>query len=226
MGQSHKRAGNRSGESEGRWRRPNDWTPRLMDTAPHELRLLWPELEPESPDQPLDNETAIIAERRAKVFRLYTRGFSIRAIAEDETLTCSKSTVAKDVRHVLDSYLRIALQDAAAHVALQLTKLAHAEIEALDAWERSKRVSEETELEESEGERTSTRMKEKKKQRDGNPQFLALYIDCYRERCKLLRLVGQDSDAAPARGHAPLVLVRGPTTVEPPTHEPEALVDG
>src|SRR5262245_7196134 len=85
--------------------------------TPLALRLLWPEMEPEAPDQPLDNESALIAERRAKVFRLYTRGMSIRGIAEHESVKCSKSTVGRDVQHVAESYRLIALQDAAAHLA-------------------------------------------------------------------------------------------------------------
>lgn len=186
--------------------------------TPPELRLLWPEFESEPDGQPVDNETAVLAERRAKVFRLYTRGFSLRDIAEHETIRCSKATAGRDVQHVLDSYRLITVQDAGAHVAQQLSRLAHMESEALEAWERSKRVSEETEISESDGFQKSTHLREKRKQRDGNPAFLQVARDCWNDRCKLLKLIGQDADPRKGadRGGNSIIVEIGPRHVEPP----------
>lgn len=171
---------------------------------PLALRLLWPEMAPEPVDS-LDQESAALAERRAKVFRLYARGLSIRAIAEHESVKASKSTVGRDVQHVMDSYRLIAMQDAAAHVARELSRLAILEAEALDAWDRSKGEQRE-EASASRGEFQSSSTK--RRTRDGNPSFLKIAVVCWDRRCRLLGLLKSDDFRADA-GLPPVKLVAG-----------------
>jgi len=105
--------------------------------GPPAIRILWPEMAPEAVEN-LDNESAVIAERRAKVFRLYTQGLTIREIAEHPTVKASKSTVGRDVQHVAESYRLIALQDAAAHLAREIGRLGMIEAAAWESFERSR----------------------------------------------------------------------------------------
>lgn len=178
-----------------------------MDVGhPSELRILWPELEPESPDQPLDQETVAIAERRAKVFRLYTRGKSIRMIAEDASLRCSKSTVARDVQHVLQSYQKIVMQDARAHVIREVAKLTEMEAEAWDAWEKSR--GEHIERNEEERDGKPGLRKTKRRLREGDPRYFKLALMCCDRRCRLVGILKAE-DFKKDAGLPPVKLVAG-----------------
>jgi hypothetical protein len=168
------------------------------DSPDAAIRLLWPELAPEPLDR-LDNESAAIAERRAKVFRAYCQGKTIRQVAE-ECGIISKSQVARDVHHVLDGYRLIALQDAAAHIASELAKLARIEAEAWAAWDRSQKTSHEEEREPSILTGKMSVSKIKNRRRDGTAEWLRIALDCHDRRCRLLKLhtaeSGGESDVA------------------------------
>jgi len=171
-----------------------------------DLRLLWPESAPETA-QSVDQESAAMAERRARVFRLYARGKTMRQVAEEAGT--SLATVCRDVNHVLDAYRLAALQDAHHHVARELARLAAIEAELWDAWERSKGEATETTTARrggASGEAGESRTR--RRQRDGDPRVMRLVLGCWERRCRLLGLLRaedfKDTGAMP-----PVKLVAG-----------------
>lgn len=49
--------------------------------------------------------------------------------------------------------------------------------------------------------------------------------ECRKVLAQWKRMIGHDADGSAVKDHAPLVIEHGPETVDPPTHEPEALPD-
>lgn len=184
---------------------------------PPAIRILWPEVAPEEQDQ-FDHESAVMAERKAKVFRLYTRGMSCRAIADQlaaeagsgkSVETRHYSTISRYVREIYENYRLIALQDAASHVATQLAKLDAMETELWTAWDRSKGEMVET----TTGRRSTASGSHdtaavKKKQREGNHKIMALIQGCWDRRCKLLGLM-KSEDFKGMNGLPPTKFVAG-----------------
>lgn len=186
--------------------------------APPAIRILWPEVAPEDQDR-LDHESAVMAERKAKVFRLYTRGMSCRAIAEQlaaESSMPSKaveprhySTISRYVKEIFDNYRLISLQDAASHTAAMLARLDQMEVELWAAWDRSKGEF----TEQSTGRRQTASgsydvASVKKKQRLGEPKLMALIQGCWDRRCKLLGLMKAE-DFKAMNGMPPVKIVAG-----------------
>jgi hypothetical protein len=180
-------------------------TPAEPEPPPHAIRLLWPEAAPESPDK-VDNESAILNERRVKAFRLYTKGRTMRQIAEE--IKCSLGTVSNYVNHILASYRLMGLQDAKFHLDREVAKLATVEAELWEAWEKSKGMV----IEETTGRRGTSggdfaQASIKRRQRDGDPRWMKLIQDNVRQRCRLL---GIEPDEAKIRdGLPPVKLVAG-----------------
>ena len=177
----------------------------VKQPTPAEIRLLWPELPPDDEGN-IDDETAVLAERRAKTFRLFGRGLSMRKIAEEQR--CSPATVCRDVHSVVGAWRLIAVQDAAAHVARELIRLAAIEAELWDAWERSKGEATETYTGRRDGKVPTNEARVRKKQRDGSPHIMKLILDAWRDRCKLLGLLRTD-DVANKGGQVPCKMVAG-----------------
>lgn len=179
------------------------------DDPPEEhepLGLLWPEMDDADPDR-LDHETAAIAARRVKVFQAYLRRRSVLAIVEE--VGCSRRTVYRDIRHVLDNYKRLVLKDAGELLARQLAKLERQSAEAWAAWERSKGEVVETQTEQ----RTRDQWKAqgarvKKRQRDGDPRFLLLVNKFWLQECQLYGLLKPDA-SKDAHKLPPVKLVAG-----------------
>lgn len=181
------------------------------------IRILWPEVAPEEQDA-IDPETALIAEQKAKIFRLYTRGMSCRAVAEELAREYSKggqveprhySTISRYIREIHDNYRLIALQDAAIHIASQLAKLDLMEKELWLAWDRSTGELVET----TTGRRqTSSNSFDsavvKKKQREGNPKIMALIQGCWDRRSKLTGIMNE-KDFNSMTGLPPVKMVAG-----------------
>ncbi len=166
------------------------------------LNILWPEVEP-GPLETLDAESAVMAEARAKAFRLYTRRMSLRQIADE--LKIHHSTAGRYVNQVLDGYRRYAMQDARAHLAAELGRLATLEAELWEAWDRSKGEAVETFTGKTD---RGSSAKVTKKQRHGDPRIMKLLLDAWDKRCRLLGLLA-GGDAKSASGTPPVKFVAG-----------------
>lgn len=151
-----------------------------------EIQLLWPEVGAE-PVSEMDNETCILAEKRAQAFRLYTQRKSVREVAG--ALKVSVATAARYVRHVLDAYLRFQAQDASAHLGRELGRLAAIEAELWEAWEKSKSESVETFTGRREGQSMSNEARVKRKQREGSVAIMKLILEVFDKRCQMLGLL-------------------------------------
>lgn len=157
------------------------------------VQTLWPELD-DDPIESLDAESALMAENRAKAFRLYTRRNSMRQVATE--LGVNASTICRWVNHVLDAYKRIAQQDAINHVAAELSRLATIETELWEAWDRSKGEAVETFTGKTNDKSTA---RVTKKQRHGDPRIMKLILDAYAQRCKLLGIINKAGEANTGR---------------------------
>lgn len=164
----------------------------------------FPEITPEE-GKTLDAETFRIAERRLSVVRLYRRGLSMRAIAEQ--VKCSPGTVHADIHAVLEGVKRQADRTARDHLADMLQRLADREMQI------------ETDLERSRGEQVETvggrrvlvsgnvdTTSVKRRTKYGDPRLHALLLKCWELRAKLLGLL-KNADADP--GQVPVKLVSG-----------------
>jgi hypothetical protein len=184
---------------------PNDDSPQpAVDPV---LRLLWPEVDPGTEGR-IDQETLLLAERRAKAVRAWVSGKSFRKVAE-ELGTVSKSTVGNDIKHVFDSYRLLALQDAASHVARELCRLAVLEESTWSAWERSMGAATERESAKSAGKTPWERSKIKSRERDGNPLWMRLLQGFWDRRCKLLGLLKAEDFRHGGDGLPPCKFVSG-----------------
>lgn len=157
---------------------------------PLAVRLLWPEAAPDDAGA-VDHETAVMAERRAKTFRVFARGRSMREVAAE--VGSSLSTVCRDVHHVLDGYRLVALQDAAALVGRQLAKLGEMQAAAWEGWLRS--IGEQVERQAARrgrGEEVAKEARVRRRQRDGDPRFLMLLERYWRCECLLMGLLSRD----------------------------------
>jgi hypothetical protein len=86
-------------------------TPILFDLPIDEL----------GPNERLDHESAIIAERRMKAARLYAAKKPMRAIAAE--LRCSLGTVHADIHFVVNHWRKAAIQDVGHVLAIELLRL-------------------------------------------------------------------------------------------------------
>jgi hypothetical protein len=157
---------------------PSSVQPTAVSSA---IRLLWPEAGAS------DRESAKTAERRARIFRAFTRGRSMLQIAEEHEIT--KTAVSRDVTHVLDSFRLSATQEASVHIARELARLATLETELWEAWDHSKADGIETTTSKREGRTPGGEARVKKKQRDGDGGIMRLILACWDRRCKLLGLL-------------------------------------
>ncbi len=151
------------------------------------VRILWAEQADEAIDR-LDNESAVLMERRARAFRLYSRGHTMRRIAE--MTESSTPTVCRDIREVMEGFRKIVRQDVDVQVSRELGRLAALELEAWEAWDRSKVEKVETTTSKSDH---ATAARVAKKQRDGDPRFLLVLEKLWQNRCRLLGLLADNS---------------------------------
>lgn len=154
------------------------------------IQLLWPEAGEEKIGD-VDTETALLAERRAKAFRLYTRGLTLKQVSEEMVeggKGPSIATVSRDVNHVLAGYRRMAAQDAALHLARELGRLNTLEAEAWEAWERSKGELVETFTGKTD---RGSSARVVKRQRIGDARFMKIILDIHAQRCEMLGLTGK-----------------------------------
>jgi hypothetical protein len=164
----------------------------------------------------IDQETVHIARRRAEVAMLLKPG--TRTYEEiGEIVGRRKSTIARDVAAIRQSYHRLAADSYKDHLARELHFNTLLLKEAWDAWERSKMTAEDkaaTQRATASGTLSTTSIK--KRQRDGNPAFLNQLHLIWGTRLKLLGLIGEaaESKQQAVNDRPPEKLVIGVATSE------------
>jgi hypothetical protein len=175
------------------------------------IRILCPEFGDEDSDA-LDTESSIIAERRAKAHRLRCQGKKLAEIAAE--LKCGIGTVHRDLAHVRESFKLVALQDAADHRAQLLDELAFAKREAVEAWMASKGEATETSTSRRSAAAGDFSMASvKRKQRDGDPRFLKMFVETLRLHGQIVNVISQD-DVKDKDAPTPVKIVAGIDPVE------------
>lgn len=149
--------------------------------------------------------SARVLERRERVADLYLRGFSCPQIASECGL--SNTTIWEDIRAIQDAWIESSIVNFDRRIAIEIQRLDKVEAEAWVAWDRSKsaeivkvgsqRVSN---GEESQAARQvirgakllGTDPKTGKPieviEREGDPRFLKIILDCHDRRTKLLKI--------------------------------------
>jgi hypothetical protein len=182
-----------------------------MKQTPLIARILCPELGDEEPER-IDHETLLLAERRARIARLYNRGRTMRQIAEE--VKTSPATVCRDVAHVLESLIRAGMQEMDAKRAALKAKLKTREAALWDAWERSQGESTETSSSRrNTGGGSFDQVGVKRRQRDGDPRWMKLLEGLWEQEA---RLDGAITKEATSDGSSlpPVKLVAGIDPVE------------
>lgn len=181
------------------------------------LALFFPHLTDQELQSPIDHESFLVAERRAKIASLRRQRKSHGQIAT--ILGISKSTVNGDIHAVLDGYRRLAAVDAAYHIADALDALDAHMADLKEQWEKSKEPRKESAssrrtaagrirnngepLAPGETETTSAKMKESL----GDPRLAALWQQCWEKRCMLLGILNK-ADLKSA-GPPPVKMIAG-----------------
>lgn len=165
------------------------------------LHYFWPGLTDEE-SQTIDNETFVIQERRAKVAKLYAKGYSYRRMVEE--VGCSKTTIGRDVLEVHKHWQRVAVRSMGEQIAMALMRLATLEQDYEEQWERSKGDYTETVSgQRGAGKSASQHATIRKRQKYGDPKLAKLLLECWDRRCKLLGLLkvelGGDSMLPPVK---------------------------
>ena len=140
------------------------------------------------------------ASRRALIAEFMLKGCTstnmLVAALADNGVQASAATVAKDVGLVLRDWRASSIRDLGLARMAECEKISQVEREAWKAWELSKRDFKRTRKRKtvvydqddgSEGEEIQTDVE----QRDGDPRFMQLILDCIKRRCALL---GLDAD--------------------------------
>jgi hypothetical protein len=134
----------------------------------------------------------------------YLAGKTQWEIAKEEDV--DHTTVSRDLAAVRKDWRESAAMDFGERVAEELAKLGKVEADAWAAWEKSKRVLCKRSREKTVGGRNdgAVRTTERRENRDGDPAFLKIILQCWDRRVKLLDLVpasklhiGGDKGAAP-----------------------------
>lgn len=155
---------------------------------------------------------AQIREDRKRIARLYRRELTHQQIADElndgrpAEQRVTRQIVTYEIRALTAAWREAAVEDVSLVYAKQLARLAFIEGEAEDAWERSKQVAEEREqthlqdgdpVTDKRGQvqldkagvaiRTNSRtaLRLKQKQQTGNAQYLAVMMECVRERNRI-----------------------------------------
>lgn len=135
----------------------------------------------------IDSDRVFIAE-------LYSKGKSQREITEkineSRHYSLTRQSIALDIAAILEEWRLHAAADISLHHAEQLIKLNRVESEAWSAFERSRseawRMIEETRDCGEDGEKQLSRVQ--KEERDGDPRFMMIVVQCIQERSKLMGL--------------------------------------
>jgi hypothetical protein len=185
-------------------------TAMTMKLALPTARVLYPELGDEPVDR-IDHETLILAERRARVTRLYARGKTMRQIAGE--VGTSAATVCRDVGHVLESLVQAGMQEMEVKRASMLAKLKMREAALWEAFERSQGESTETSTSRrNTGGGSFDQVGIKRRQRDGDPRWMRLLEGVWEQEARLHGVVTKEN--TDADGPVPVKLVAGVNPLE------------
>jgi hypothetical protein len=119
-----------------------------------------------------------------KVAALYEQGMWQTDIAKQ--LGCSQPQISYDIRTLREEWYKSRIRDFDAHVARELATIDFVQLEAEQAWFKSKEDKERKELSDTTGDKVSTRKSIKKEGQAGDGRFLEVIIRCSQERRKIL----------------------------------------
>jgi hypothetical protein len=126
----------------------------------------------------------IMAARRQQVAHLYLKGEMQTQIAQ--RLGVDQSMISLDLKALRAAWLQSALRDWDALKSIELAKIDLVELEAWQAWERSKQPREVIVSEVTEG--RSRRGTRRVEGQAGDPRYLAEVQKCIAKRCEILGL--------------------------------------
>lgn len=126
--------------------------------------------------------------RRERVAALRNQGRTVREIAAE--LCVDVATVSRDIKAVCNYYLSRIVQHRNAWMADALSKLDATESEAWAAFRRSTGVATEVTRETSDD---GVKRRVTKKNRPGDPRFLAIAVNCQKQRSLLLGLLTKET---------------------------------
>jgi len=131
-------------------------------------------------------KTVEIAKRRREIADKYLRGVTQWDIAIE--LGVNQSTISRDLQALQKEWLASSLANLTQAKALELAKVDRLEREYWDAWERSKRTSENSITERIDGDIAKIKVLLAKESQVGDPRFLAGVEKCINKRCEILGL--------------------------------------
>jgi hypothetical protein len=130
-----------------------------------------------------------IESRRLKAAELYLRGMrSLTRIAQE--LGVNKSQISRDFKHIRQQWRETYIDDLNAAKQEELARVAEIEHKAWLAWDRSCQDAETMEVTGTSQAGKGKPEKVRKVTRDqaGDPRFLAIILDCVKQRCEILGL--------------------------------------
>jgi hypothetical protein len=139
---------------------------------------------PRSPAEELRIES-----RRLKAAELYLRGMrSLTRIAQE--LGVDKSQISRDFKHIRQQWREAYIEDLNAAKQEELARIAEVENKAWVAWDRSCRDSETMEITGTSqaGKGKPEKVRKVTREQAGDPRFLAIVLDCVKQRCEILGL--------------------------------------
>ena len=139
---------------------------------------------PRSPAEELRIES-----RRLKAAELYLRGLrSLTRIAQQ--LGVDKSQISRDFKYIRKQWRETYIDDLNAAKQEELARIAEIEQKAWLAWDRSCRDAETMEVTGTSqaGKGKPEKVKKVTKEQAGDARFLAIVLDCTKQRCQILGL--------------------------------------
>jgi hypothetical protein len=124
-----------------------------------------------------------IARRRVQVADLYLQAWPQTQIAEHLGIT--QSTVSVDLKMIQRQWRESSVRNFDAAREVEIRKIDRVEREAWDAWERSKKPSQEATVE---GEGPTQKTRKRMKNQNGDPRYLEIVRACIADRRALLGL--------------------------------------
>jgi hypothetical protein len=126
--------------------------------------------------------------RRQQVYELFMRGMPLSRIAQE--LGVHKSQITRDLKHIRRQWQETRLEDLNTLKDEELARLAKIQHDAWLAWERSCKDAETMEVTGTSqgGKGEPAKVKKVTKGQAGDSRYLAIILDCVKQRCRLLGL--------------------------------------
>lgn len=126
----------------------------------------------------------------------------------------SLRTITEDIGQIRDEWHKGILTNLTAHINRELVLIDHVQLEAFDAWDKSKNEKTRSEAEKmdfaEQGRKAGTRSKLTRENQVGDPRHLAIILQCHQRRCRLLGLepntIGGTGDPERGGGQGPIPL--------------------